>query len=324
VVARPCAPERVDLQIELGPGFRLGAGLSCAVTIFPPRGTPSALIFCYPGGGYGKEYFDLRPGSRPGYSMAEWLRDCGYLVVTCDHLGVGGSSHPAHPEQITPQDLADANSIVVRELRDRLGRGTVPPLAPLPRLPAVGIAHSMGGGIITIHQARHGDFDALVTMGWSAVSMPNSEQKTRQEGIAPAPRAVITPAATPINPGYRVVARGPAQHYWYHWDDVPASIIELDDAAAVEFPPCAARMNEPGVVAREAMSVTAPVLLIFGERDLRLDNSDETAAYSRAHGVSSLVVERAGHCQNFASTRRHMWRAIDDWLGEQRIVAVAS
>ncbi|HMH57623.1 MAG TPA: hypothetical protein VK537_00440, partial [Galbitalea sp.] len=107
--------------------------------------------------------------------------------------------------------------------------------------------------------------------------------------------------------------RGPLQHWAYHWDDVPKDVIEADDAVAVEFPPCAGRMNAPGVLAGPAATIEEPVFVMMGERDLRLADSDEVRPYSHSPDVVFFELAASGHCHNMASTRREAWSRIGAW-----------
>ncbi|GAB3597018.1 alpha/beta fold hydrolase [Microbacterium tumbae] len=305
-----------DLRVGLGADFALGADLECAVTVHVPVVPPRAALFCYPGGGYSRDYFDLSFPGRTGYSMAEALVDEGFLVVRCDHLGVGGSSHPERPERIRPVDLAAANSRVVRELAARIANGTLAQELPAQAgLALIGIAHSMGGGLLTIQQSLFADFDGIAMMGWSAVSMPTSARMSALTGLPPEPRMLAPEPPPPRHPGYARVSRGSVQHYWYHWGDVPPDVIEADDLAAVEFPPCAGSMNEPGIAAAHAASIDVPVHLVAGERDLRLPDSDEPGAYPASPRVEFAVLPRSAHCHNMAGTRAIAWRGIADWAG---------
>jgi hypothetical protein len=245
--------------------------------------------------------------------MARDLARRGFIVVICDHLGVGASSHPTNPELIDIETMASANSQVVREVMRRVAAGTL--LGGMPGREdaiAIGIAHSMGAGLLTLHEATHRDFAAIVTMGWSAVHMPSSAELVGG-GIPGREKTGVWPANSPHYPGYARVVRGALQHWAYHWDDVPSEVIDADDAVAVEFPPCAGRMNEPGVLAVAASAIEEPVFVMMGERDLRLADSDEVRPYSRSRDVVYFELAASGHCHNLASTRREAWSKIGDW-----------
>ena len=76
---------------ELLPGEGV---LSVAADIFLPVDVPAApvALFCLPGGGMNRAYFNLRGAG--GFSFAAHLAARGFIVVTLDHLGVGDSSRP--------------------------------------------------------------------------------------------------------------------------------------------------------------------------------------------------------------------------------------
>jgi pimeloyl-ACP methyl ester carboxylesterase len=77
--------------------------------------------------------------------------------------------------------------------------------------------------------------------------------------------------------------------------------------------PCAVDMMVPGVVAREAASITCPILIAQGVRDLVPDPRSEPSAYTSATDITVLVQPRMAHMHNFAPTRREFWRRIHDW-----------
>lgn len=66
-------------------------------TVIAPAGPADTVVFCYPGGGYGRGYFDLHPNGAAGYSQAEHHAAEGCVVVAVDH---------AVPVDAAPLDLA--------------------------------------------------------------------------------------------------------------------------------------------------------------------------------------------------------------------------
>lgn len=314
---------KADLHVPVDPIPGLETGLTCAVRVcandHPSMESPACVAFCYPGGGYSQEYFDLQIPGLPDYSMAEELAGHGLVVVACDHLGVGCSSHPSEPERLRPEHLALANSRALRTIVRGLALGEL--IAGLPALPdlvLIGIGHSMGGGILAIQQARHQDFDGIVTMGWSAIHTPSSRTLSKPEARTVDVDHGPVPLRSSRHPGYHFVERGPVQDYWYYWDDVPSSVVDADYAAAVEAPPCANWMNRPGIVAQEASKITVPVHIVMGERDLRLATSDEPSVYQSSAAVSVFMLRRSGHCHNLATTRKEGWLDILRWVGGLR------
>ncbi len=307
---------RVELSVPVAVDGVDGS-VACAVTVVVPAAIlpgPVRFAFCFAGGGYDRGYYDRHFAGRVGYSMAEHLADRGIVSVLCDHLGVGGSSHPPRPERLDVRTLADADAQVVRRVRERMRAGLLAELAGREQI-VVGVGHSMAGGLLVLQQCAHRTFDALVVMGWSAVHTPSSVDLATREGwVLPEPG----PAPLPRHPGYATNPRGELQHRAYHWPDVPADVVERDDALAVEFPPTVRDMNLPGALAVEAAAIAEPLLLIFGERDLREPGVDEAAPYRSASRVEVLELAASGHCHAMAGSRRLAWDRIADWIGAVR------
>jgi pimeloyl-ACP methyl ester carboxylesterase len=111
----------------------------------------------------------------------------------------------------------------------------------------------------------------------------------------------------------------------FHYDDEPAGIVALDMAAAAgndgplpewrsaTTPPCGLYMVAPGTVATEAASITVPVLVGVGERDVVPDPWMEPKAFKSSSDISIFVCPRMGHMHNFAHTRREFWQRIHSW-----------
>lgn len=102
------------------------SGREIAATVhFPDEVAPSpVVVFASPGGGYGRRYFDLRIAGAEDYSQARRHTDEGIVFVAYDHLGVGDSS-PGAIDQLTIEDIADANHAGVMEILARLRAGDV-------------------------------------------------------------------------------------------------------------------------------------------------------------------------------------------------------
>jgi hypothetical protein len=47
------------------------------------------VLVCWPGGSYGRDYWDIRLVGRGGYSFAEHMIARGFIVIAADPLGVG-------------------------------------------------------------------------------------------------------------------------------------------------------------------------------------------------------------------------------------------
>ncbi len=133
-------------------------GYEIAVSVHLPDPLPArAPVLClFPGGGFGRGYFDLPVD---GFSQAEHHTALGTIVVAIDHLGVGESSIPT-PEATTLAAVAAANHAAVRSVLDELGPDVDVQVA-------VGVGQSMGGHIVTAMQAYHRSFDGIAMLGSS-------------------------------------------------------------------------------------------------------------------------------------------------------------
>jgi pimeloyl-ACP methyl ester carboxylesterase len=255
-------------------------------------------VLAYPGGGYSQEYFDLRPSGADGYSQAVHHAAHGVATVLLDHALPADAGCGRLLDEV-----ARLNARVAREVLDRLRGGDVAGVSVDPAAVVVGVGQSMGAAVLTVHQAMRPTFDALALLGWSA-----------RRTALPAPPESIGPVAL----------RSRAHFRWaYHWDDEPAPIVDAD--IGTEYPDrgtdcpawgSAARpvpvdeVLEPGCVAAEAARIAVPVLLVFGERDVCADPSDEPPVYVASRRVELAVVDRVAHMHNFGPGRVQLWNRL--------------
>src|SRR5207247_1246243 len=100
---------------------------------------------------------------------AEHQTGRGFVLVACDHLGVGDSSRPDTFE-LSYERLAAANHATALEVLDRLREGTLADGIDAVDVDAVvGTGQSMGGCLLTVQQANHRTFDGVGFLGWSGI-----------------------------------------------------------------------------------------------------------------------------------------------------------
>lgn len=314
----------IELRIPAGAEGRR----RIAMTAYLPAAEPSgAIIFAAPGGGYGRCYFDLHFSGRAGYSQAEHHVARGHVLIAYDHLGVGDSDLDGLGT-MTIEEIADANHDAVAEVRRRLAAGElVDGLPSLPDACCIGIGQSMGGGVSIIMQGRRRSFDAIGVLGYSAIHtvLPQRSAEAEEQAKAQYRFSRDTKAA---DLSVAAASAGvPDFVYPFHWEDVPADILEADmaggypirhsvpDFGSGTIPPCVVAMMAPGYVREEAASIEVPVFLGFGERDTSPDVRAEPAAFQKAGDISLFVVPRMAHMHNFAGTRALLWDRLSDWAG---------
>jgi alpha-beta hydrolase superfamily lysophospholipase len=315
-----------DLHIDITGATELPGALRTAVTVHLPDRIdgPLDVLFGYPGGGFGRRYYDVQ--RLPGYSQAERHTQQGFGFVACDHLGVGDSDQP-DTFALTYENLAQANHAtshaVVTGLRDgSLIEGT----GPVEVRTVVGMGQSMGGCLLTVQQANHATFDGVAFLGWSGISTNFPAPDGSRITYPMPPRGTdLRPIADQV---LGVVAPDDSHYrYCFHWPDEEPELMETDLASyrpytdvlrgddatpwgSASVPACAITMMTPGAVSSEAAAITVPVLVGCGERDTVPDPWAEPTAYRGTSEVVLMVVPRMAHMHNFARTRAVLWDGI--------------
>jgi alpha-beta hydrolase superfamily lysophospholipase len=294
------------------------ADRAIAATVFTP-GTVDAqdvrVLVCWPGGSYGRDYWDIQLPGRDGFSFAEHMTARGFVVIAADPLGVGDSSRPEDGTLCTYDALADAAHAAVETVRARLREGTLveelPPIAA-PRI--VGVGHSMGGGLVVLQQARCASYDAIAVLGYTHGAKARAVEGSGDASL----RATAIEQAKGFwgdqwEARYGVVDKAPHQA-WLNGPDAPADIIAADNANAVIW------AAEPyvdalhvGYTAAYAAKVTAPVMIAFGEFDIAERPHDEVAFYADSHDVTLFVLRDSYHCHNFQDGRVALWERVGAW-----------
>ena len=278
--------------------------------------------------------------------QARFHTERGWIFVACDSLGFGDATAPGD-DSLTFENIALANQTTVAAVLDKLADATLREGYPAVRSATVlGIGQSMGGCFTIVLQAQHATFDGIAALGFSGihtnvpsrpgVPAPAWPWLLRSSGLKQPKvlnQAAIAKAAGPtfghtddIDAAAAQVE--PAEHpfaWAFHFDDEPADIVAMDLAPVVDgapvppwksvppVPPCGGFMVAPGAVATEAASITAPVLIAVGERDVVANPWLEPSAFKSSSDISVYVCERMAHMHNFASTRRRFWQRIHSW-----------
>ena len=338
----------IELEIDVTDAAALGTEAHTATTVFLPEAAalsePPVVCFAFPGGGYCRRYYSFDMPDSAGGGQAGWHVARGWIFVACDHLGFGDSTIP-EGNVLDYDNVAAANAATVVAVMDRLESGTMlagfPPVRAATRL---GIGQSMGGCFIIVQQAHHGSFDGIASLGYSGIhtvvpsrpgtppavwpwiargSDPDHPEVLNQAALA---RANGVTLSGPDSIG-SAAAAGEHPFAWaFHYDDVPADIVAADMAASAgtaegplppwrsaNTPSCGAYMVAPGTVALEAASITVPVLVAVGERDVVPDPWTEPKAFKSANDITVFVCPRMAHMHNFASTRHALWQRIHSW-----------
>ena len=259
------------------------------------------------GGSYDKRYYHFEVSGREGYSAAEYLAGRGNIVLLTDHLGVGESTRVPDQKQATRQIVGLANHAAVTQFYERLAAGTlVPGLPAIADFARIGGGHSMGGMMTVIQQANQRSYEAIMVLGYTADGVHTTTDGKKFRAWDAIPEGAEFP-------DYTFPERAPL-HEGFHWDDVPADVIAVDDTLAVEVPAGIGIISiKTGVIREEAAQIDVPVYFCNAERDVSPDPHAEPALFPACTDFTLHILPNSGHCQNFASTRHRMWERMHRW-----------
>lgn len=309
----------VDTTIPLANGKHL------AMTAFiPGQLAPVAqpVLFFFPGGGYGRGYFDIQVPGFEHYSQCRYHAANGFLCIAIDHLGVGESSVPegghllGQPEPsggrsdaLSLVSIAHCTNEAVQVLLTALRAGTfASDLAPLNDPVAIGIGQSMGGHIVAVTQSRFDTFAAIAMLGSSFTQTWLPLKPGRHRPFRTAPLSVQQRSA-------QEDADLPAV---FHSPDHPDELVAMDTDPAMlapwrsrNIPAAALELMGPAVLAQDAARIRVPVLLVYGEVDVTAEPLDDVRAFRSAADLSLLLIPRMAHMHNFAPTRHQLWTRLE-------------
>jgi pimeloyl-ACP methyl ester carboxylesterase len=275
---------------------------------------PPAVMFCFPGGGMSRRYFDL---AAPGYSFAEYACERGFVTVLVDHPGVGDSDGPDDGWTLTPETVARVNAAAAERMLAALKAGVVAGLPPFGPVAVIGIAHSAGALVLIHHQARRPQFDGVALLGWCGRGLPeyldDSERAlaSRPGPLTPrlvegAKRRFGDPLPTLPRGGSSMLVANP----------MPGGAHQ---ALAGTRSPLLAVVGYasliPGSVRPAAAIVDVPVFIGVGEHDIATGHHAIPAEFPASRDVTLFVLAGAGHNHNVEPGREDLWARVTDWAG---------
>lgn len=311
---------RIDVTGVAPPGAHWAV-----VEVFAPA--PEALtvdaepvvMFCLPGGGFSRRYFDLDVPSEYGeYSMARDLAARGAIVVTCDPLGIGASDRPTDPSTLSPDALADVQTHVTAVVLDALATGSAcDGLPPLPRVRTIGVGHSAGALLTTYQQARHRQFAAVALLGFAGqglIDFLTPEERTfanDPDGLRAALPALVEKRFGDALP---------------HWQGANSTLFSggnapepVKDAMRAAQAPMLGLLGLtamiPGASAHELAAIDVPLFLGVGSADITGPPHRIPSDFPNAHDITLFVLEGAGHTHNIHEHREVMWARLAQWSG---------
>lgn len=292
------------------------AGTLCV----PPGATTVQLLV--PGWTYNRFYWDL-PYQPDRYSYVRAANRAGYATLAIDRLGTGASLHPPSVAVTLQADVRTVHEVAVALRNGSLGTS-------FPKV--LGVGHSLGSIVVAKVAGLYGDFDAMVTTGYSHVfnySTAVFEVGLRDHLAAGDPKF----AAMRLDPGYLTSQPGMRARTFHHAPNTDPSMEFLEESL----------LKDTGTVG-EAATILAysaenpdrqlaiPVLVVNGDRD-RLycglyladcTTAETLAAHERQFCgpgavVESFVIAGAGHDLTIERTApeaaRRMLEFVERYVG---------
>jgi pimeloyl-ACP methyl ester carboxylesterase len=325
----PASPSASPLQHRVDVGTLIAGEepLAVATDVFiPPRiAGPPTVLCCLPGGALTRGYYHLQAssgseadGGRGDFSFAAWMTSQGFIVVTIDPIGIGGSSRPRDGFELTPDVLVAANVRAVESIREDLASGSLTDrLPPLPGLRTVGVGHSMGAMLTAMQQARDNQHVAVMLMGFGTQGLPgalsseaaafagdpvrareNVVRLARARGDDPYPEIPQSRQARAIFAGESAERRG---------------VDALQSARAPLLVTAGLFSMIPGSSAEECARIAVPVFLAVGDRDIAGPPHQIPASFPASSDVTLLVLPATGHCHFLVPSRRRLFQRAAEW-----------
>ena len=302
---------RQEWRFDVSEAFQNASRLEVAATFVAPTGVPArALLVCLPGGFLSRGYFDLCVAGDRSYSFAEAMAASGFASLALDHLGTGESSKPDDGWMLDADALARANQYALEAALERLQRdGT-------PKVPVIGIGHSMGSCMAVVQQANHVPYSGLVLFSFSTLGL-RSFLQGREAEVAnddAAIRSRIIELAkerfTSATPSDELDATHPA----FGVGTAPSkTAAALDEAATGILPIPALLAMIPGGYAPWAKQVRVPTLVVYGDHDL--PGSERGANESLPNAtLDTFMLEDCWHCHFVANTRDTLFTRVASWI----------
>ena len=306
-------PLRVDVSDVAPPGCR-----AVAMEVVAPAArrldARSPLIFCYPGGGMSRRYFDL---AAPGYSFAQYACERGFVVVLADHPGVGGSDVPDDAWTLSPETVALVNAAAVDRMLGLLESGSVAGLPPMRPEAVAAVAHSAGAHVVIHQQAARSQFDGIAVLGWCGRGLPeylDADERTLASRPGLLTSALIQGAKRRHAEPLAVLPRGTSRLL------IAATMAaEVHQALLAARAPLLAVLGYasmvPGSAGHAAARIDVPVFIGVGERDIAVGHHAIPAEFPASSDVTLFVLANAGHNHNVEPGRERLWSRIIGWAG---------
>lgn len=305
-------PARTFVELEVGADIAAALGLELRIRgeiLVPAETTPDFLLVCLPGGGMNRNYFDLpTPAGEATASFVDAMTAKGFAVAMLDPLGIGESSVPADPYDLTPDVQARALAEAVDALVRRVRTGGISGLPALPNIRIVGVGHSYGAALSVGIQAYRPCYVGLALFGFGVAPMPRFDRSSEH---------AVPDAALPIEEGRARLPQAVRAIFQKPYLDI--------EPTGGERAKILARANDrllattaystmlPWLFQANAAAIDVPVLLAFGDRDLHGLPHENVRHYPNSNDVTLLVLPETRHNHFIYETRATLFDRLAQW-----------
>ena len=264
------------------------------------NGHSNPLLFCLPGGGSAKGFFNLTPEN----SFARMMNERGFDVLTMDHPGTATNPLPESRAFLTPRAAADMINWALKQwAQDR---------------EVIGIGHSMGGMTVTLMQGRHNPFKALALLGSSAggldwgLTPEEQEYKHREADIERDLEPLTLNKFSGQFPGHP--GGGPSGKSIVFGGETEALTEALKQNTCALFAAGGMMSMIKGSFKTEVEAIDIPMFFAFGDHDIGIPPKDVPKDYINAASTKLIILENTGHNHMAFSSIGYLVEELAGWV----------
>jgi len=274
-------------------------GITLQASLIEPTGTNKNItLFCLPGGGLTKNYFDLAKN----FSFASRMTALGYSVITMDHPGIATNTLPTDYPYYTPRQAAGF-------LNTALENWNITE-------PIIGIGHSMGGMMIMLMQGNHSPFKALGLFGSSAGGLDwglsDEEKKYINDEVSFA-RDLEALSLAKFGRPFTHAGGGPSGESITFGGETKELTQRLREISCEMNSASAMMSMMRGSFRSEVGSIDVPLFFAFGDHDIGIPPEDTPKDFINASSAELVVLKKTGHNHFAFSSIETVCGKLDHW-----------
>lgn len=261
------------------------------------------LLFCLPGGGASKDYFDLAPN----YSFARRMSAAGYDVITMDHPGTATNTLPANHPFFSPRQAADYIAAAIPQFRDTLN---------LSSHSMIGVGHSMGGMITVLIQARHGLFSSIALFGSSAGGLEwglDDHEKTYIDDEEKFSKDMEALTLRKFKTAFPPSMGGPSGKSITFGGENDSVTQRLRETTCNLYAAGGMMSMTRGSFKTEVLAINVPMFFAFGDHDIGIAPKEAPKDFINAPSHELLILENTGHNSFAFSSLANLCEQFQHW-----------